>query len=208
MVSRSFVRLALPAFVVGTLGCSTPASTGPELPAFDPQAAVAQAMNSYDADKDGSLSKQEVDRSPGLTAAFPHFDKDGSGTISPEEMLNRLKYYADAGIALYGWTCEVRQGGRPLPGATVTLVPEDFMKSVAQPATGVTDNHGVASPVIKKDELDGAYFGLYRIVVSKKDASGRELVPAEFNSQTKLGQELAPDNRSAETRRPIEISSR
>jgi hypothetical protein len=203
MILRSFALVVALALVVGTLGCSTP--SGPEMPDFDPQAAASQAMAGYDTNKDGSLSKNEVERSPALTAAFAHFDKDGTGTISSEEMQGRLKYYADVGIALYGWTCEVRQGGRPLPGATVTLVPEDFMKSVAQPATGITDSLGVAAPVIKKDELDGAHFGLYRIEISKKDSSGRELVPTEFNSQSKLGQELAADNRSAETRRLIEV---
>jgi hypothetical protein len=86
-------------------------------------------------------------------------------------------------------------------------VPEEFMQSVAQPATAITDTHGFAAPIIKAGELDGAYFGLYRIEVSKKDASGRELVPAEFNARSKLGQELSADNRSAETRRIIEVGS-
>ncbi len=189
-------------------GCAGPAPSGPEMPIFDHQAAATQAMGEYDLDHNGSISKEEAKPSPALTEAFRHFDKDSDGSISADELAGRLKYYSDVGIALYGWSCEVRLDGRPLSGATVTLVPEAFMKSVAQPATGVTDASGVAMPSVNDTDPKGVWFGLYRIELSKKDASGHEVVPPEFNKKTRLGQELAPDNRSAETRRRLEIASR
>jgi EF hand domain-containing protein len=194
--------------VLCLVGCARPAPSGPDMPEFDYQAAATAAMSEYDKDRNGSVSKEEAKQSPALTEAFKHFDKDSDGSISTEELGGRLKYYKDVGLALYGWSCEVRLDGRPLSGATVTLVPEPFMKSVAQSATGVTDASGVAMPSVSDNDPRGVGFGLYRIELSKKDASGHELVPPEFNKQTRLGQELAPDNRSAETRRRLEIASR
>jgi hypothetical protein len=38
----------------------------------------------------------------------------------------------------------------------------------------------------------GCHLGVYRVRISKKDAQGRETVPARYNTQTQLGIEVGP----------------
>jgi len=38
----------------------------------------------------------------------------------------------------------------------------------------------------------GCHLGAYRVRISKKDAQGRETVPARSNTQTQLGIEVGP----------------
>jgi hypothetical protein len=40
--------------------------------------------------------------------------------------------------------------------------------------------------------LPGVPYGFYRIQVSRKDAEGKETIPARYNSETTLGQEVGP----------------
>lgn len=200
--------LLLMVFAVGIVGCSTAPSSGPSMPEFDYQTAAVKGMTEYDRNRDGGLSKEEAQASPGLASAFTNFDKDGNGLISTEEFENRLKSYLNSGLALFGWSCEVRSDGVPLSGATITVVPEPFLGSAVQQASGTSDHLGVAYPMIDDKELQGARFGLYRVQVSKKDASGRELIPATYNERSTIGLELAADNRAAETRRLIEVVNR
>jgi hypothetical protein len=176
------------------------------MPSFDPEAAATQALSSYDTDSSGAISMAEASRSPGLADAFARIDKDGSSSLSQAELLERFQSYQQAGLALFPWSCQVLSNGRPLAGATVTLVPESFMGEGIRPATGQTDSRGVASPVIDESDYAGAHFGLYRIEISKKDAAGKELISAPFNEQSRMGQELASGSRTAESIRTINLT--
>jgi hypothetical protein len=196
------IRLRLTfAALVGWLvlgGCSTPPPTGPELPELDAAAAAERAMSDYDTDRDGHIAGAELQQSPPLNDAHQRIDRDGDAKLSRQEIEDHLKKYASDGIALYSYRCQVTLDGRPLPGATVTLVPEKFMGPAFKPATGETDEQGQATPVAEGTDPPGAYFGLYRVEVTKKDSGGREVLPARYHAQTILAQELGSSVRSAE----------
>jgi hypothetical protein len=86
----------------------------------------------------------------------------------------------------------VHLDGKPLQGATVTYVPEKFMGSSIKPASGVSDERGTVPLIVEGEKLPGVQPGLYRVQISKKDASGQETIPARYNQDTILGAEVYP----------------
>ena len=159
---------------------------------FDAQEVTAQVMAQYDGNDDGQLDKDEIQSSPGLKSATSDIDKDNNGALSKDEIHALLKLYVDTEIPLVSYPCLVTQNHQPLTGATVTFVPEDFLSSFVEPATGVTDQRGIAYPSIKVDSTDrdswsGFRMAIYRVEISKKDADGGELLPSLYNTQTQLG---------------------
>jgi hypothetical protein len=88
-------------------------------------------------------------------------------------------------------TCAVRRGGQPIEGATIKFVPEGFLAGAVGTATGVTGPDGTAVPSVADDDLPreirgkvrGVPSGVFRIEVMHPSIS----VPAEFNTETKLG---------------------
>lgn len=176
------------------------------MPRFDVEAASSRALTELDTDGNSEISATEAKRSPAMTDAFARFDKDASGSVSKAELSDRFQRYQSAGVALYHWNCQITSNGRPLVGATVTLVPEAFLGENFPRASATTDSRGTAAPVINDSDLNGAQFGLYRVEISRKDASGKETIPEQYNVKTSLGQELASGVRSAESVRNIQIS--
>jgi hypothetical protein len=82
--------------------------------------------------------------------------------------------------------------GRPLPEATVTLEPEEFLGPGFTACQGVTDQSGRASIKGPDPKYPGIYLGLYRVKVTKS-VGGRETIPARYNTQTELGLEATDD---------------
>jgi hypothetical protein len=86
--------------------------------------------------------------------------------------------------------------GRPVEGATVTLVPEKFFQGGIPVAAASSNAEGIVEPTMEFGEeyavgtLSGVRPGIYRIEISKKGADGRELIPARYNSNTQLGREV------------------
>jgi hypothetical protein len=80
--------------------------------------------------------------------------------------------------------------GRPLVGAEVTLVPEEFLGTDHKSAKATTDPGGDFRLKTAGINSIGAQPGVYRIQVSKKDAAGKEMIPARYNTETTLGVEL------------------
>lgn len=159
---------------------------------FDAQEVTAQVMDQYDGNDDGQLDEDEIQSSSGLKSALSDIDKDNDGTLSSDEILALLKLYVDTKIPLVSYPCLVTQKHRPLTDATVTFVPEGFLSSFVEPATGVTDERGIAYPSIKiestdRDSWSGFHMAIYRVEISKKNSGGEELIPAKYNTQTQLG---------------------
>jgi hypothetical protein len=163
-----------------------------EPPPFDPQAAGARALADYDRNKDGFLDARELERCPGLKSRLARLDTDRDGRLSQEEIEKLLEGYQGSGIGLMEVVCRVTLGGKPLAGAEVALEPEPFMGDGARPALGTTDERGRARPRVEGAPVRGCHLGVYRVRVSKKDAQGRETVPARYNTQTQLGIEVGP----------------
>ena len=176
----------LGALVLLAAGCSSRGS-GPERVA--PHDAGAQALADYDTNKDGFLDAKELEACPSLLMALKKIDKNNDGKLSPDEIAERLAYFQTAGMQL-NVLAEVKLDGRPLSGATVTLVPEKFMGPSTKPATATLDDgtgtfrlEGSGEPVAP---------GYYRVKVSKQ-VGGKETIPAKYNEQTTLGQEVVPE---------------
>jgi hypothetical protein len=88
--------------------------------------------------------------------------------------------------------------GRPLSGAEVIFEPESFLGEDIKAAVGESTS-GLATVTVPKDQRPmkdtppGLQPGLYRVRVSLKKA-GQETIPAKYNTETTLGQEIAPDD--------------
>ncbi len=176
--------------LVVDLGCqSRPEAV--EAPEWDPDKAATEAMKLYDADGDGSIAGQELDKCPSMKKALNELDKDQDGKLSQEEIEARVQQYVDNGVGRMNFACRIVRGGRPVPGAEVVFEPEPFLADVIQAARGTTNEMGDVIIAVEGLSPPGITVGFYRVRVSKKDGSGKELLPAKFNSETVLGQELA-----------------
>lgn len=188
-------RSAWSAVALVLAGCSGGAIDRGAAATLDPEASARQALDEYDANKDSFLDAGELERCPALKSCLPQLDKDGDQRLSAREIADRLAYYHADRLGRMAFGVEVSLDGSPLAGATVTFVPEKFLGSGYKPAAGVTGKNGVVDLQVEGETAPGIPCGLYRVTVSKKDAKGKELVPARYNEQTTLGQEVAPDLR-------------
>jgi len=165
-------------------------------PTYSPDTAAQQAINEYDANKDGLLDAKELERCPSLKQALDSIDRNGDKRLSAEEIAARIQSYQDSQVGLMATGCHVSMDGKPLSGATVTYVPEKFMGSSIRPASGTSDEHGAVALVVAGERLPGVQPGLYRVEISKKDAGGQEMIPARYNQNTSLGIEVTPRKKS------------
>jgi hypothetical protein len=195
---KSFMSLTLRQFgpfwlagIAGLAGCA--ATPRAELPAYRPQAAAQQALESLDANRDGVLDAGELRESPGLLAAMSRIDTSGDGRLSAEEISARVASYASAQTGFLPLALTILHESRPLADAQVTLTPEPLLATAIRPAWGTTNAAGVVAPKIEGSEFSGVNPGLYRIAVSRPDAQGRETLPERFNRTTILGIEAAGD---------------
>lgn len=182
-MSRSLAILGL--WLAAACGCMGESRLS--APKLDAAGSTKQALIQYDGNGDGFIADKELENCPGLKAAMRMIDRDHDGKVSAAELETRLQEFADSKTAFYSATCQVNFNGKPLPGATVRLVPEPFMGPTIKPAQGETDANGVCTPAAEGASDQGVNFGIYRIEVSKKDGSGNETLPAKYNSQTVLG---------------------
>ena len=159
---------------------------------FSPSAG-AEAIKMYDANHDGKISGEELDKCPALKAALAQIDPAGKGEITADMIDARVRDWVDSKLARMTISCTVLRNGKPLPGATVKFVPEKFLGPNVQPGTGKTDTHGIAmlSVALSGREPPGMGPGLYRVVITKEGAEIPEKYSTEAN--TVLGREVARD---------------
>jgi len=197
------VLLAL-SLALAAQGCGGGNDKRPKLPRLSPAEAGAAAMAAFDTNKDGNLDAKELEKCPALRerkpdgtfgGPIPTVDKDGDGKITAEEIATRLREYESRKVALVGVSCQVANENLPLTGATVTFTPEAFMGTSVKPAQGVSEEGGEVNLQIEGEGYPGLHCGFYRVTVSKKDAQGKETIPARFNTNTTLGFEVGPDMR-------------
>ncbi len=193
---RGVVRLAAIVVCFGVCiggGCSgKPARVHP--PAIDAAAAGEAAIQQYDSDGDGLIRGAELTRAPALRSALERLDADQDGAVSAEEIAARVRAWQRTQTGATSLSCTVTYRGRPLEGATVRFVPEEFLGEEIQTATGQTDELGSALLSVPPDpdhpgRILGVACGLYRVEITKEGVD----IPARYNTQTVLGQEVADD---------------
>jgi hypothetical protein len=173
-----------------------PAAVRP--PEIDPADAGSQALELYDTDADGVIAGEELDKAPGLKAALARVDTSGDGGASADEIAARIAKWQETRAGLMAFSYQVTLDGAPLGGARVTFEPESFLGEAILPAEGETSDFGTGGASIAKDKRPsptsppGMHLGMYRVRITK-NAGGKELVPARYNEQTILGQEVAYD---------------
>jgi hypothetical protein len=131
-----------------------------------------------------------------LLAALDDLDKNKDKKLSASEIEAELADMRESKIGILSITCMVEMDGFALSDATVRFVPEAFLGSSYKPAQGVSSEDGSVDLRTEGYDVDGVPPGFFRIEVSKKNASGQEMVPARYNSATTLGAMVAPDMRA------------
>jgi hypothetical protein len=164
--------------LLGPAGCGGP--SGGAVPEIAPDA-PKKAIELYDADKNGYLDARELEKAPGLRAAFARSSK-----VTEQDIAERITRWKDAKAGRQTFLVKLTHNRKPLVGATVTLVPESFLGSAIQTATGKTDEMGrtlPTTPAFEAEHNPGVAPGFYRIEITKDG----ENIPAKYNTATTLG---------------------
>jgi Ca2+-binding EF-hand superfamily protein len=145
----------------------------------------------YDTDKDGKISGAELDKCGAFKAAIKQIDTNGDGAITAEEITNRVKAWQSSKIGQMPVRCMILHNGSTLSNAEVQFVPEKFLGESIKVAKGKTDASGMTAISIQSTEPNssGVAPGLYRVEITKAG----EKIPAKYNTETILGQEVASD---------------
>jgi hypothetical protein len=152
-------------------------------------------MEIYDADKNGSLSKAELEKCPGMLAAVAVYDSDGSGSISRDEIVARITALRKLGVGLARLVCDVSLNGKGLKDAVVDFEPETYLGDEVMPAQGITNERGIAQIAISSDKLPASqrhlkaiHYGTYKVRITHPSIK----LPAKYNTETTLGYESRP----------------
>ncbi len=195
------MRVFLLFIVCGSAGCWRSQPKNLEPAQLDPIAAAQSAMAEYDSDHDGKIRGSELSSCPGLKAATRKIDLDRDGVLSEDEIVARLQYFVDSQAALRNFPMLVTVNRQPVEGLSVTLQPETFLSPAIEPAVGTTNHLGMVYPMIEFDDpeivkqgMAGVRPGMYRVEISKMDASGQESIPAKYNTDSNLGVEVGLDD--------------
>lgn len=197
MLARAASAFIVCLAFLAVIGCS--GKPGRLLPPDIPDDAGQQAVVKYDANGNGAIDGDELAKVPALKATLKRVDANSDGQVSAEEINERIATWRKSQTALTRFVVTVQRNGRPLDGATVTLVPESFLGPAVKTAKGTTRASGSASVEISRSpDESGVQLGYYRVEVTKSDPSGKEQLPARFNTETELGAEITRDDPDAD----------
>jgi len=168
-------------------------------PSINASSAGSLAIEQYDTNHDGKIAGDELEKAPALKAALPRLDTDNDGGVTAAEVAARVTSWKAMESAMISVPCRVTLDGQPLAGATVTFEPEAFLGDQIKTAFSTTNAQGTVSPNIPKEQRPdptlpgGANLGLYKVRISKM-VNGKETIPARYNTETILGQEVSDDD--------------
>lgn len=191
------LSVVLLAVVMGCDGLPTPAEPA------NPEQAAAGAISAYDTNNNSTLETNEIAKSPALLSAMDKYDADKDGSLSKQEIQTRVQYYNDRLGSLTNFYAMVTLDGNPLAGAEVKLIPEPWLGSQAKAVTGTTDDKGMVVFRMENADEAGLYAGVYKLEVTDQGSS----VPARYNTATELGQEVSPDRRELESHVTLALST-
>lgn len=200
LVRRRFPSAAAPRHICVILfvvaGCNRgPGTISP--PDVDASSAAAQAVELYDRNADGQLSKDEWSASPALVAVAASYDKSGDGTLSDDEIIAGIAAWEQSGVGARTVPFVVRWNGRPLAGATVRLAPAPFLEDAVKAASGETGASGGGQLSLASEDrprnapkIPLMQPGLYHVEITHPSTK----IPAKYNTQTTLGIEITSGN--------------
>ena len=141
-------------------------------------------------------------------------DTNSDGKVDAAEIEARIETWLQSSAGVSQVLCYVTIDKQPLAGATVTFEPEPFLADDIESAVATTNSYGVASPSIppeqrkQKDMPYGLRLGFYKVRVSL-EKNGKQLIPARYNTETILGQQVAGDDPAILSHRiPLDLKSR
>lgn len=134
------------------------------VPAIDPDRTATALVARADKDGDGGVSSSESAEIPGMRRAFPQYDADSDGRLSAAEVAGRIRRWQETRVGRVSCSFVVMLEGKPLPDATVRLVPEPEFEGPLPRASGRTDAAGRVAPR-SEGQLPGVAPGLYRVSV-------------------------------------------
>lgn len=187
--------LAAALLAAGT-GCDGPSRLEP--PQLDPQQVGRRALELYDADGDGRLSRSECQSSPPLLAAFDRYDSaPPDGAISAQEIASRIQAMLDTRVGQMPCHCTITLNGQPLADAHVRLVPDDMFGGSIAEARGISSYKGLVRPerIDAAAGTPGVHYGLYRVEITHPNHD----LPPQYNSATTLGMEVSPLERDSDS---------
>jgi hypothetical protein len=182
---RLIVGFAAALVLVSGCGTSPPPRVYADKP--DPRAGQ-KAVELYGDGKD-YLDAKALEKTPGLRAAIRQINPKDDGKLAAGEISARIDSWAASGVGRRGITCAVKHNGQPLVDADVKFVPEKFLGAGMKTYEGITDEHGDAHLCLAGTSDRGVSPGFYRIEITKAGES----IPARYNTETQLGQEVAKD---------------
>jgi hypothetical protein len=156
-------------------------------------------MKDFDKDGDGFIAGSELDATPGIKAAMATIDADKDGKVTADEIAQRIKAWQATRYGIMSLAFAFTLDGRPLTDGDVTFEPEPFLADAIKVGVGNTGPGGGTTISIPKDQRPakdtpvGLQLGLYRVRVSKK-VNGQETIPAKYNADTTLGQQVSMDD--------------
>jgi hypothetical protein len=154
--------------------------------------AGAKAIEMYDTNKDGKISGPELDKCPALKASLPRIDLAGDGSVTADKITARINRWKEDKLSELPVHFTVLRNGSPLVGAEVKLVPEKFLGEDVKAGVGTTDRTGgvvIGVPTSDPGQRPHMAPGFYRVEITKAGDN----IPARYNTQTTLGQEIAVD---------------
>jgi hypothetical protein len=186
--SRQFtIALLLAAGCSGRPGTIRPADV-------DADGAAAQAVELYDRNADGQLSKDEWSASPALAAVAMSYDTSADAALTAEEIAAGIAAWKNSGVGARAVPFAVHWNGRPLAGATVRLVPAPFIGDALKAASGQSGPSGAGQlNVAAEDRPRNApniplmQPGLYHVEITHPSTK----IPARYNTETSLGIEIS-----------------
>jgi hypothetical protein len=165
-------------------------------PSINADSAGQEAIKMYDKNKDGKISGAEFDQVPSLLVSLPIIKSTKDKGITAAEITGRIKDWQKTKIGRVGGVnAVVTRNGKPLVGAEVKFVPEKFLggsvpECKSASPTGADGSAEITEPV-GVGEPRGVPPGYYRVEITMPDGS----IPAKYNTQTILGEEVYPDLR-------------
>jgi hypothetical protein len=163
------------AWTILSAGCYFGGPEAVPVPQFNASTAASDAMNEYDANKDGALDQEELKKVPGLLQYPEKFDANGDKKVDAAELTKRLGEIYGQQVGLMNFTLVILRNGQPLEGAKVRMTPEKFMGPSIKPAEGTSGQLGytmmsVADADIHPAELRGkvkaVHNGVYKVEVT------------------------------------------